>query len=237
MLSPPWKICANWESSFRVRVESATYFKTSSNQAAFISSFQVQTRHCNVWGTRASLAEWLLASAPSWLERLEAHSGRNQLANGSLTNKTWDPTDLRSILVGFRLGELSSTMHFFQSPPKVETSRREIPKHSGSKTEKKKTTFHFPRQKSPVDDTLWINLPFPGPGRGTADHFTAGHGSSPWRKPWSSVPCLKQAVCYGQVTNKGSNGGNIAKTSQNSGFKGAEYLDLTPSIRILQQFG
>jgi hypothetical protein len=90
-----------------------------------------------VWGTRASLAEWLLASAPSWLERLEAHSGRNQLANGSLTNKTWDPTDLRSILVGFRLGELSSTMHFFQSPPKVETSRREIPKHSGSKTEKK----------------------------------------------------------------------------------------------------
>ena len=59
-----------------------------------------------------------------------------------LNNKAWDPTDLRSILVGFRLGELSSTMHFFQSPPKVETSRREIPKLSGSKTEKTKTTFH-----------------------------------------------------------------------------------------------
>ena len=104
------------------------------------------------------------------------------------------------------------------------------PKTQWFKIWKKKKNY-IPRQKSPVDDTLWINRPFPGPGTVPKDHFTAArHGSSPWRKPWSSVPCLfhkrfETVRWQTKVTNWGQHSQNQPKFGL---FWGGRILRLDP---------
>lgn len=144
-----------------------------------------------------------------------------------------DPTEQQS------LGSNRPAIHFGGIPSwgtflnyaffPITTESRDVekgnPKTQWFKNWKNKN--YFPRQKSPVDDTLWINLPFPGPGR----------GSSPWRKPWSSVPCLKQAVKRSGDKQRFEWRQHSQNQPKFSLERGRIHLDLTPSIRILHQFG